>query len=137
MFWQGMYLSSLYNRFPFSVNTLLPFSGGIHRTWKPRYFILKDNCLFYFRNKGVSKVCGRHSYFFMKLQFLSYIFLHYSCRYFFSSMLGLIVSLWSAWLLRKVNFRVLRLFLLCLRHLLMISKPIRSNKEFMGAKMRG
>uniref|UniRef100_T2M6C3 Cytohesin-2 n=1 Tax=Hydra vulgaris TaxID=6087 RepID=T2M6C3_HYDVU len=32
--------------------------GGIHRTWKPRYFILKDNCLFYFRNKGDKEPTG-------------------------------------------------------------------------------
>lgn len=32
--------------------------GGIHRTWKPRYFILKDNCLFYFRSKGDKEPTG-------------------------------------------------------------------------------
>jgi len=37
---------------------LLTKEGGIHRTWKPRYFILKDNCLFYFRNKGDKEPTG-------------------------------------------------------------------------------
>ncbi|KXJ21644.1 Cytohesin-1 [Exaiptasia diaphana] len=26
--------------------------GGLHKTWKKRYFILKDNCLYYFKNVG-------------------------------------------------------------------------------------
>jgi len=37
---------------------MLTKEGGIHRTWKPRYFILKDNCLFYFRNKGDKEPTG-------------------------------------------------------------------------------
>ncbi|XP_065065541.1 cytohesin-1-like [Rhopilema esculentum] len=31
---------------------MLTKEGGLHKTWKPRYFILKDNCLYYFKNKG-------------------------------------------------------------------------------------
>ncbi|KAK3728521.1 hypothetical protein QZH41_011608 [Actinostola sp. cb2023] len=26
--------------------------GGLHKTWRKRYFILKDNCLYYFKNVG-------------------------------------------------------------------------------------
>lgn len=37
---------------------MLTKEGGIHRTWKPRYFILKDNCLFYFRSKGDKEPTG-------------------------------------------------------------------------------
>ena len=37
---------------------MLTKEGGIHRNWKPRYFILKDNCLFYFRNKGDKEPTG-------------------------------------------------------------------------------
>ena len=29
-------------------------AGGVHKTWRKRYFILKDNCLYYFKNVGVS-----------------------------------------------------------------------------------
>lgn len=26
--------------------------GGLHKSWRKRYFILKDNCLYYFKNSG-------------------------------------------------------------------------------------
>ena len=31
------------------------FLGGLHKSWRKRYFILKDNCLYYFKNVGVRK----------------------------------------------------------------------------------
>eukprot|EP00794_Sanderia_malayensis_P008834 gene8834-9780_t len=31
---------------------MLTKEGGLHKSWKPRYFILKDNCLYYFKNRG-------------------------------------------------------------------------------------
>lgn len=38
------------------VTCLFYFLGGLHKNWRKRYFILKDNCLYYFKNIGVRKL---------------------------------------------------------------------------------
>ena len=44
----------LYQKGPDSLLWLYCLVGGKHKTWKKRWFILTENCLYYFKSPNVS-----------------------------------------------------------------------------------